>query len=77
MDLTNSNDFELSNFTLQPYRSFFLTFSSEVAKCIMWSAIQVLPNQGSKNSFYTFKDIDLRESHAKLHKKPSETLRGD
>ena len=28
----------------------------------------------SKSIFYTFKDIDLRESHAKLHKKPSETL---
>ena len=34
----------------------------------MWSSIQVLPNQVSK-SFYTFEDIDLRESHAKLHKK--------
>ena len=37
----------------------------------MWSSIDVLPNQVSKNllSFYTFEDIDLRESHAKLHKK--------
>ena len=34
----------------------------------MWSSIQVLPNQVSKKSFYTFEDIDLRESHAKLHK---------
>ena len=24
-----------------------------------------------------FEDIDLRESHAKLHKKPSETLEAD
>ena len=32
----------------------------------MWSSIQVLPNQVSKNSFYTFEDIDLRESHAKV-----------
>ena len=31
--------------------------------------IQVLPNQGSKKSFYAFEDIDLRESHAKLQKK--------
>ena len=37
-------------------------------------AIQVLPNQVSKKSFHTFEDIDLRELHAKLHKKPSETL---
>ena len=34
----------------------------------MWSLIQVLPNQVSKKSFYTFEDTDLRESHAKLHK---------
>ena len=25
---------------------------------------QVLPNQVNENSFYTFEDIDLRESHA-------------
>ena len=43
-------------------------------KCIMWSSIQVLPNHVRKKSFYTFEDIDLQESHAKLHKKPNETL---
>ena len=43
----------------------------------MWSSIQVLPNQVSKKSFSMFEDIYLRESHAKLHKKPSETLRAD
>ena len=43
----------------------------------MWSSIQVLPNQVSKNRSYTFEDIDLRESHAKLHEKPSETLGTD
>ena len=43
----------------------------------MWNSIQVLLNQVSKKSFYTFEDIDLRESHAKLHKKPTETLRAD
>ena len=46
-------------------------------KCIMWNSIQVLPIEVSKNSFYTFEDIDLRESHAKLHKEPSETLGAD
>ena len=40
----------------------------------MRSSIQVLPNQVSEKSFYTFEDTDLREPHAKLHKKPSETL---
>ena len=43
----------------------------------MWSSIQVLSNQVSKKLFYTFKDIDLRESHTKLHKKLSKTLRAD
>ena len=43
----------------------------------MWSSIQVLPNQVSKKSFYTFEDIDLRESYAKLHNKLSETLGAD
>ena len=54
-----------------------MQFSSEVGKCIMWSSIQVLPNQVGKKSFHTFEDIDLRESHAKLHKRPRETLRAD
>ena len=43
----------------------------------MWSSIQALPNQVSKKSFHTFEDIALRESYAKLHKKPSETLGAD
>ena len=43
----------------------------------MWSSIQVLPNQVSKKSFYTFEDIDLWESYAKVHKKSSETLIAD
>ena len=67
MDLKNSN-----SFTLQPYRSFSRKFSSEVEKCIMWSSIHVLQNQVSKKLFYMFEDIDIPESHAKLHKKPSE-----
>ena len=45
-----------------------MKFSSEVEKCIMLSSVQVLPNQVSKKSFYTFEDSDLRESHAKLLK---------
>ena len=43
----------------------------------MWSSTQLLPNQVSKKFFYAFEDIDLRESHAKLHKKLSETLGAD
>ena len=43
----------------------------------MWSLIQVVPNQVNKKSFKTLEDIDLREPHAKLHKKPSETLDAD
>ena len=43
----------------------------------MWNSIQVLLNRVSKKSFYTFEGIDLRESHAKLHKMSSETLGAD
>ena len=43
----------------------------------MWSSIQVLLNQVSQKSFHTFEDIDLRESHAKLHKYPITTLGAD
>ena len=36
-------------------------------ECIMWGSVQVLRNQVSKKSFYTFENIDLRESHVKVH----------
>ena len=72
MDLRNSNGFEFRNFYFTAVWSFFRKFSSEVEKRIIWSSIQVLPNQVSKQSLYTFEDIDLRESYAKLHKNPSE-----
>ena len=77
MDLRNSNGIELRNFYFTTKLKLFRKFSSKAEKCIMWNSIQVLPNQVSKKSFYTFEDIDLRESHAKLHKKPSETLGAD
>ena len=44
---------------------------------MMWSSIQVLLIQISKKSLYTFEDVDLRGSHAKLRKKPSKTLGAD
>ena len=69
MDLRNSNGFEL--------RNIYLTALQKLFTKIFESSIQVLPNQVSKKSFYTFEDIDLQESHAKLHKKPSETLGAD
>ena len=71
MDLRNSNGFELRNFYFTAVCKLFRNFSSEVKKCIMWYSIQVLPNQVSKKSIYMFEDIDFRESHAKLHTKPS------
>ena len=43
----------------------------------MWNSIQVLPNQASKKSFYTFDHSDLQESHSKLHKKLSKTPGAD
>ena len=77
MDLRNSNGYELRNFYFTTVWNVFRKISSEVEKCIIWSSIQVLSNQVSKKSFYTFKDIDSRESHVKLHKNPSETLAAD
>ena len=77
MHLRNSNGFELRNFYFTTVWKLFTKIVIRSGKCIMWSSIQVLPNQVSKNTFYTFEDIDLRESHAKLHKKPSETLGAD
>ena len=65
MDLRNSNGFELRN------------FSSEVEKCIMWSSIQVLPNQVSKKSFYTFKILTYEspmQSYIKNRAKLSEQI---
>ena len=77
LTLRKSNGIELRNVYFQPYGSFSRKFLSEVEKCVNRSSIQVLPNQVSKKSFYMFEDIDLRESHAKLHKKLSETLGAD
>ena len=58
MDLRNSNGLELRHFYLTTVWKLFRKVSPEVGKCIMWSSIQVLPNQVSKKSFYTFEDID-------------------
>ena len=60
MDLRNSN----GTLTVRPYRSFCSKISIRSGKCIMWNSIHVLPNQVSKKSFFSFEDIDLRESHA-------------
>ena len=59
-------DQALRNFYFTTVWKFFENLS-EVKKIIMWSSIQVLPNQ-VKKFFYTLEDIDSRESHAKLHK---------
>ena len=75
MDVRNSNDIELRNFYFTTiWKLFSKIFIRNGKMHHIWSSIQALENQVSKESFYTFEDIDLRESHAKLHKKPSETL---
>ena len=68
MDLRHSSSFELRNFYFTTVWNLFSTIFIRSGKCITWSSVQVLPNQVRKKSFYTLKDIDLRESHAKLHK---------
>ena len=78
MDLRNSNGTESRNFYFTTvWKLFSKIFIRSGNTCIMWSSIQVLPNQVSRKPFHTFEGIDLRESHAKLHKKPSETLGAD
>ena len=77
MDLRNSNGIELKNFCFITAWKLFSKIFIRSGKCIMWSSIQALPNQVSKNSLYTFEDSDLRASHGKLHKKPSEALGAD
>ena len=68
MDLRNFNGTELKNFYFTTVWKLFKKIFIRSGKCIIWSLIHVLPNQVSNKSFYTFQDIDLRESHAKLHK---------
>ena len=62
MDLRNSNDFESRNFYFTTVWKLFSKILIKSGKCITWSSIEVLPNEVSKKSFYTFEDIDFRES---------------
>ena len=68
MDLRNSNGIELRNFYFTTVKKLFRKFSSKVEKRIMWNSFRYFQIKYVKKSFYTFEDIDLRESHAKLHK---------
>ena len=54
-----------------PFRNYDarIAFVCFEVPCCFEVHVPVLPNQASKKSFYTFEDIDLPESHAKLHKK--------
>ena len=68
----NSNCFELRNFyfkTVQKLFSKFFMRSGRMHHVELSSDTDVLPNEVSKKSFYTFEDIDLRESYVKLQKK--------
>ena len=68
MDLRNSNHTEFRNFYFTTIWEIFSKLFTRSGKFIMWGSIQALPNQVSEKSFHTFKDIDLREVHKKLHK---------
>ena len=50
MDLRNSNGFELRNIYFTTVSKLFSKIFIGNGKCIMWSSIQVLPNQVSKKS---------------------------
>ena len=73
MDLRNSNGIELGNFYFTTVSKLFPNISIRSGKMY-----HVELNSGTSIIYFcTFKDIDLRESHAKLNKKPSETLGTD
>ena len=76
MNLRNSNGFEQGTFTLQPYGSFYskIFIRSRKMHHLELNSGTSKSSQVSKKLFYTSEDIDLRESHAKLHTKPSEAL---
>ena len=48
--------------------AFSKIFTESGTECIAWGSIQVLPNQVNKKSFFTFEDVDLWGSYAKLRK---------
>ena len=72
MDLRNSKGIELRNFYFTTISGsfFFENFHQKWKNASCGAQFRpVLLNQVSKESFYTFEDIDLRESHAKLRVK--------
>ena len=77
MNLRNSKGIELRNFYFTTVWKLFSKDFIRSGKMHHVELNQVLPNQVSKKSFDKFEDIDFRESHAKLDKKPSETLGED
>ena len=77
MDLRNSNGIELRNFYFKIVWKLFRKFSSEVEKWIMWSSIQVLPNQEVKNPSIRFKILTYKGPMQRYIKKPRETLGAD
>ena len=62
MDLRNSNCSELRNFY---FTTVWKVFSKIFIRFEKMHHVELLPNQVSKKSFYTFEGIDLRESHAR------------
>ena len=76
MDLRNSNGIGLRSF-------YFTTVQKLISKIFTRSGkmhhmgINLGTSKSSKSKIVLYVDIDLRESHAKLHKKPSETLGAD
>ena len=59
MDLRNSRCIELRNFYFTIVWKLFSKIFIRSGKCVIWSSVQVLPNQVSKKSFYMFEDIAL------------------
>ena len=77
MDSRNSSGIESRNFYFATVQKLFSKIFSRSGKCIMWSSIQVLPNQVSKNPSKRLRILAYESSMQKLHKKPSEALGAD
>ena len=77
MDLRNSNGTELRSFYFATTWKLFSKIFIKSGKMHHVELKYFQNTSKSKKSFCTFEDIDLRDSHAKLHKNRSENLGGD
>ena len=77
MDLRNFNGIELRNFYFTTVWKIFSKIFTRSGKIHHVRLNSGTSKSSKQRSFCTFEDINLRQSDAKLHEKPSETLGAD